>query len=221
MTTYMMLACPTLKYEIDAIMAELDVDYPVFYIPDELHLRPENLRKYLADFIPRLRNVDYLLLPMGKCGEGTTGVPSGSCTLVLPRSEDCISLLLAEESLDEVNRPKYTYFFTQGWLDYEHAFTKEYVKTVEKYGQETADQLMGMMYGNYKYFGFVDTGYSDKEASIAEVEPLAKTVNTEIVELNAPLSMLRKMLALDFDDDNFLLVPPNSTVDFGIGAIRR
>ena len=123
--------------------------------------------------------------------------------------------MLASESLETVDRPKYTYFFTQGWLDYKHSFTKEYQLTIEKYGQETADQLMQMMYNNYKYFGFIDTGYSDKEAAIAEVEPLCQVVDTEVVNLPAPLTYLRKMIALDFDD-NFLIVPPGSTVNFGL-----
>lgn len=215
MTTYMMLACPTLKYEIEGIMEKVGVDYPVYYVPDELHLKPENLKKYLTDFIPRLTHVDYLLLPMGRCGEGTNGIPSGSCHLVLPKSEDCISFVLADESLATVNRPKYTYFFTQGWLDYPHSFTKEYQLTIDKYGQKMADQIMNMMYNNYKYFGFVDTGYSDREAVVAEVEPLAKVVKTEIVNLPAPLTLLRKMIQCDFDD-NFLIVPPNSVVDFGM-----
>ena len=80
MMTYMMLACPTLKYEIEGLMEEAGVEYPVYFVPDELHLKPENLKKFLTDFIPRLQHVDYLLLPMGRCGEGTNGVPSGSCS---------------------------------------------------------------------------------------------------------------------------------------------
>jgi len=211
MKLYMMVACPTLKQEIEAIMADAGLDYPVFYLPNELHLQPDNLRSYLKDFIPRLHHVDYLVLPMGRCGDGTIGVPSGNCTLVLPKCDDCINLLLAEKSIREVERPKYMYFFTESWLDYQHSFTNEYTMAVEKYGQDRADMLTKMMYAHYKYFGYVDTGYGDYESARKRVEPLAEVAETEIVRLPAHLSALRRMVTLQFDE-NFLLVPPGETV---------
>lgn len=211
MTKYMMVACPTLKQEIESIMEDNGLDYPVFYLPHELHLQPDNLRAYLQDFIPRVHHVDYLILPMGKCGNGTIGIPTGTCTLVLPKCEDCINLLLAEKSIADVDRPKYMYFFTESWLDYRHSFTNEYLLTVEKYGQERADMVTKMMYTHYRYFGYVDTGYGDFESAKEKVEPLSKVAETEIIRLPAHLNALRRMVCLDFDE-NFLLVPPGQTV---------
>ena len=210
---YLMLACPTLRREITAFMEEEDLRYPVFYIPDELHLAPEKLKDYLCDFIPRLINVDYLLLPMGRCGNGTLGIPSCNTTIVLPKCDDCISLLLSGDCLSNLERPKYSYFFTDSWLDYKHSFVKEYEYSIEKYGQKMGDTLMKAMYNNYKYFAYVDTGFGDFQAAAAQAAPLAKVVDVEVQKLEASCGVLRKMLKLNFDDD-FLLVPPGEKVVF-------
>lgn len=209
----MMLACPTLRREITAIMSEEGLHYPVFYVPDELHLIPDKLKSFLCDFIPRLVNVDYLLLPMGQCGNGTLGVPSGNTTLVLPRCEDCISLLLSDQCLSKVTRPKYSYFFTDSWLDFKSSIVNEYNYTVGKYGQKTADRIMRTIYAHYKHFYYVDTGCGDYDVSVEKLAPLAETVDMDILRLSAPFGVLRKMLRLDFDDD-FILIPPGSQIEF-------
>jgi len=210
---YMMLACPTLRSEITAFMKEDGLNYPVFYIPDELHLVPEKLKEYLCDFIPRLVNVDYLLLPMGRCGDGTVGVPSCNTTLVLPRCDDCISLLLSDKSLSDVKRPEYSYFFTDSWLDLKHAFLSEYDYTLNKYGQETGDSIMKAIYHSYRYFMYVDSGFGNYESASTRVAQLAKAVDMEVKKLDASCGVLRKMLRLDFDED-FLIVPPGQEVVF-------
>ena len=213
--TYMMLACPILRREISAFVQEQGLRYPIFYVPDELHLFPEKLKEFLCDFIPRLSNVDYLLLPMGRCGNGTVGIPSGSTTLVLPKCEDCISLLLSTDSLADVDRCKYSFYFTDGYLDIKNSFTNEYEYTVNKYGKELGDELMQTMYKHYKYFTYLETGFGDFDFCREQVLPLAKTAEVEIDQAKAPFGVLRKMLTLDFDND-FLLVPPGQIVEFDL-----
>jgi len=210
---YMLLACPTLRREITVVMDEEDLHYPVFYLPDELHLEPADLNKWLCDFIARLVNVDYLLLPMGLCGNGTLGVPSCNTTLVLPKSQDCISLLLSRENLADVERPVYDYFFTDSWLDFERSFDKEFGYTEQRYGRETAASIMQMMYKNYKYFSYIDSGYGNFEEAANKIRGLADLVGVEIRRLEGRFGVLRKMLKLDFDDD-FLMVPPGQVVVF-------
>ena len=212
-TQYMMLACTTLRREITTFMKKAGLRYPVFYIPDELHFFPEKLNAYLCDFISRLENVDFLLLPMGRCGNGTLGIPSHKTTIVLPKCCDCISLLLSGENLSNLDRPKYTYFFTDSWLDYKHSLVKEYEYAVEKYGQSMGDTLTRTMYNHYKYFTYVDSGFGDFEAALTQVSPLAKAVDVEIQRVEAPCGALRKMLSLNFDED-FMLVPPGQKVEF-------
>lgn len=210
MPKYIMITCEILQDEINEILKETPVAYPIIYLPPDLHLFPEKLRDYLQDLINRLHNVDYIILPMGRCGNGTLGLKSETATLVLPKCEDCVNLLLSDASL-KVERPKYSMFFTAGWLRNELSPHNEYERTVAKYGREKADMIMGMMYDGYKYFSLIDTGAYDKEAAIRKLQPLAKIAEVEINELPGKYGMLKKMLRLDFGAD-FALIPPGVEV---------
>jgi len=217
-TQYMMLACTTLRQEITAVMEEEGLHYPVFYLPSELHLKPENLKNYLCDFIPRLVGVDYLLLPLGRCGNGTVGVPSGNTTLILPKSEDCISLLLSTERLSDVQRDRYSVFYTESWLDYYNSITNEYDRMIAKRGKTRADSLMKSLYKHYKQFIYLDSGYGDREAGLAKIKPLAEAADVELATECVKFGVLRKMITLNFDDEDFLHVPPGGEVAFEQGT---
>lgn len=207
---YLMLACPILQDEIRAAVAETDAKFPIIFMPSELHLLPDKLREYLQEMIDRLENVDYLLLPMGRCGNGTLGLKSDKITIVLPKCEDCINLTLSDETL-QVDRPTYSYFLTAGWLREKNAINNEYDSVLEKYGAEKAAMVMQMMYANYRYFTLIDTGVYDLALAREKIKPLAELVNLKVKEIKGKCGVLKKMMRLELDD-NFVIVPPGETV---------
>jgi len=209
MTRDIMLACNNLKNEILNILSTIKADYPVLFIPTELHLFPDKLRNYLQSTIDSLVNVDRILLPMGRCGNGTLGLVSKNASLVLPKCGDCIDLLLSGGRI-EPERPKYSYFLTAGWLGSRASIDTEYNYTINKYGKK-AVHIIRTIYNNYKYFTLVDTKSYDLEKAREAITPLASAVNIEINRMEGPCGVLRKMLSLDFDA-NFLIVPPGVPV---------
>ena len=76
MKKYMMIACEIIEDEIRAIMEQHELSYPILFLPPDLHQLPQKLNEYLQDLINRIDNVDYLILPMGRCGNGTIGLKS-------------------------------------------------------------------------------------------------------------------------------------------------
>ncbi|MBQ1252029.1 MAG: DUF1638 domain-containing protein, partial [Firmicutes bacterium] len=111
----MMIACRNIEDEIDAAMKEAGTDFPVLYLQSGTHDRPKRMNQVLQGLIDSLTDIDYLLLPMGRCGNSTLGLHSDRVSLVLPKCEDCVNLILSKDSL-KVDRPKGHMFFTQGWL---------------------------------------------------------------------------------------------------------
>ncbi len=206
----LMLACPILRDEIEMVAARTSVRFPIVFIPTDLHQTPDRLRNYLQETIDRLFHVDLLLLPMGRCGNGTIGLKSANAAIVLPRCEDCVNLILSGESV-EVERPKYTYFLTDGWLREKGAINNEYDRTIEKYGPEKAKMVMEMLYGNYRYFSLMDTGAYDLKQAAKKVRPLADLTRLEINTLPGPCGVLEKMMRLEFDE-NFIAIPPGEEV---------
>ena len=208
--TYLMLACPILRDEIMMAAAQTAVKFPILFIPTDLHQTPEKLKAYLQNAIDNLFHVDVIILPMGRCGNGTLGLKSDRATIVLPKCDDCISLILSKESF-QVERPKYTYFLTDGWLREKGAINNEYDRTREKYGEEKAKMVMDMLYGSYKYFSLMDTGTYDLATAKEKVRPLAELVQLEINSLPGYCGVLKKMMRLEFDE-NFIIVPAGEEV---------
>lgn len=208
---YMMLACRNIEDEIDAAMKEAGLFYPLLYLPSGIHDKPDKMHRILQELIDSLTGIDYLLLPMGRCGNATLGLRSDRFSLVLPRCEDCVNLILSKDSLD-VHRPKGCMFFTQGWLRSSLAAPYEYDRTVAKYGEEQGKMLMQMIYGGYTHFGILDTGLYDMEKAKAALKPLAQCIPVEFMHIDAPFGILKKMVRLDLDERNFAIIPPKTTV---------
>jgi hypothetical protein len=205
-----MLACRNIENELQAALDDARAGFPVFFIPREAHLFSDKLRERLQSVIDSLANVDYILLPMGRCGNGILGLVSQNASLVFPRCNDCIDLLLSGDNL-KPERPQYAYFLTDGWLGSPSSIDTEYVYSLNRYGDKTGKEIIRMIYQNYKYFTFVDTNFYDLEAAKEKIMPLARTAEMEINSMDGPCGVLRKMARLEFDG-NFVIVPPGEAV---------
>jgi hypothetical protein len=205
-----MLACRNIENELLAAVDEAGSHFPILFIPRETHLFADKLREYLQGIIDSLENVDHILLPMGRCGNGTLGLAAKNASLVLPRCDDCIDLLLSGDSLKS-ERPQYAYYLTDGWLGSPSSIDTEYAYSLNRYGDKGGKDIIRMIYNHYKYFTLVDTGSYDVEAARERIMPLARTTEMGINRMNGPCGALKKMVKLEFDD-NFVIVPPGEVV---------
>lgn len=206
-----LIACQNIQDEVRAALKEAQLDYPVYYLPSGTHDSPDKMRGTLQALIDCLTGIDYLLLPMGRCGNATVGLKSDRFSLVLPKCEDCINLVLSENSL-KVNRPKGTFFFTDGWLRSIFSADREYERTTKQYGKDQSDMVMNMIYSGYQHFALLNTGLYDLGRAKNQLRPLAETVSVDFTELPAPYGILKKMIALDFQNESFVIAPPGVKV---------
>jgi hypothetical protein len=205
-----MLACRNIENELLAALKAAGAGFPVFFIPREAHLFADRLRGYLQDAIDSLANVDYILLPMGRCGNGILGLVSKNASLVFPRCNDCIDLLLSDDNL-KPERPRYAYFLTDSWLGSPSSIDTDYSYSLNRYGDKTGKEITRMIYQNYRRFTFVDTTFYDLEAAKEKIMPLARTAEMEINSMDGPCGVLQKMARLEFDG-NFVIAPPGEAV---------
>jgi hypothetical protein len=210
MNRYIMLACFNIKNELLSAVNAAGSGFPILFIPRETHLISNKLREYLQSAIDALENVDYILLPMGRCGNGTLGLVSPKASLVFPKCNDCIDLLLSEERL-KTERPQYAYFLTAGWLGSSASIDTEYSYTLRKYGEKTGTEIIRTIYKSYKYFTLVDTSAYDLESAREKILPLARTTGMEVNLMKGPCGVLRKMARLELDA-NFTIIPPGEPV---------
>lgn len=207
------IACSTIRPELQAMMERCGCEYPVFYMDAKLHDRPDDLRQAVQAQLDTLTDVDRVLLPFGYCGGTTVGLRAGDFEMILPKSDDCITLFLgSRENRKAVPDERYTFFLTQGWLDSERNILKEYERLCEKYNQRRADRVMQAMYQHYHAIGLVDSGLFPLEPQTEVSEKIADLLHLEHKVLPGTGSLLQTLLCGPYDDPSLLRISPHKEV---------
>ena len=209
----LVICCETIKDELNHAVAETGRAYPVVWIESGLHNFPEKLRKRLQEALDGVAGYGRVLLGFGYCGNALAGIRAGDFELILPRADDCITLLLGSLAI----RKQYesTYFLTKGWLEGEKNIWWEYRYTVEKYGLERGREIYGLVLKNYKELGILDTGAYDIDAFRAHTEGIAKELGLRQAVLPATTDYVKELLAGPWPEDRFLTVPPWQAISAG------
>lgn len=139
MKTYI-LACSTLQEELNDAMKQTNLDIPVIWLKSGLHNVPRKLNAALQEAINQAEGegAEQILFAFGFCGNAMAGLASSTARLVIPRADDCITLLLGSfKRRQAIQSEQGTYFMTKGWLDGERNIWTEYRYVMERYGEET------------------------------------------------------------------------------------
>jgi len=88
------LSCSSLEKYVAAAQECQGTSYPVFYLDKTHHVEPKNMQQCILETERALpADVDTVLVAMGFCGGSWDGL-AFSRRVVIPRVDDCISLLL-------------------------------------------------------------------------------------------------------------------------------
>jgi hypothetical protein len=131
-----------------------------YWLPQGLHDTPQKLREEVSKKIlevenaweenPYRRRPDAIVLGYGLCGKGISGIKAGRLPLVIPRTDDCIGLLLGSQQryLEYFDKYKGIYWFSPGWLDSSNLtsdreyWDKKYVEYQKEFGEDNAKYLI-------------------------------------------------------------------------------
>ena len=144
------LACRTLQDEIELAQKNAGTDYPVIYIESGLHERPKKLAEAIRDVFAEIEADGHpplrVLMALGQCGNSLNGIAAGNFELILPKVDDCLSLLIGSTSEKaRIGSTDKAFFMTMGWLRGESTIMSQYQKSVEKYGEDVALTILEMM----------------------------------------------------------------------------
>jgi hypothetical protein len=206
------LACNTIANELNLAVKETGSVHRIFWIESGLHNYPKVLKDHLQSELDKLSNVDCVLLAFGFCGNAVLGLKTGNFKLVIPRVDDCISLLVGSEE----KRRKIgigTYFLTKGWVDNERNIWEEYNQTVKKYGRERTDRIYKTLLNHYHHLGIIDTGAYDLNSFLPTSEAIAKDLDLEHIIIPGTMEYFNKLLTGPYDND-FVVIGPQSEVTY-------
>jgi hypothetical protein len=186
-----------------------------------LHRVPKNLTTTLQEQIDTVEEPSLILLGYGLCGNGLNGIKARQHTLLIPRADDCIAILLGSRQAyrKQFEQEPGTYYLTKGWLESGSDPLKEYREYVEKYGEKDADWLMDEQYRNYKRLVFVAHRPSDLEQyrpRALEVARYCERWGMRYEEILGSDQYITRLAAAAADPVNagedFLVVPPGGEI---------
>jgi hypothetical protein len=207
-----------------------------FYPPDRvtktifleygLHRVSRNLKNAIQDQLDQIEHPSLVVLGYGLCGNGLNGIKAGKHLLIIPRTDDCIGILLGsyEAYLNEFNKVPGTYYVSKGWLESGSDPLREYQGYVEKYGEGQARWLMDTQYKHYRRLALVAHNLEDLEKYRPAAREVADfcaqwgMVYEEILGSEVYASRLMEIAAgLDAaaqqsGDDNFIVIPPGGVI---------
>jgi hypothetical protein len=158
------LACKVLQSLMEPHLRDGKV--PSIFMEYGFHRTPQLMTPALQEEVDRIAEPSTIIVGYGLCGNGLLGLKARQHTLIVPRADDCITMLLGsyQRYMEEFSAEPGTYYLTKGWLESGSHPLKEYREYLEKYDAETADWLIDEQYRNYKRIVLVAPNQDELEA---------------------------------------------------------
>jgi hypothetical protein len=136
-------ACRVLQDALEPVLPE-HLTEQVTFQEYGLHRLPDKLTGTLQERIDDVKEPSLIVLGYGVCGNGAQGVKSRQHTLLIPRTDDCIAILLGSRRAyrREFNAVPGTYYLSKGWLESGSHPLSEYEEYAERYGREEAKWIL-------------------------------------------------------------------------------
>jgi len=213
------IACRTIEDELNAVYNTLAAPFPIVWVESGLHNFPSQLKERIQQEIDKISDAENILLLFGYCGNSIEGLVASQARLVVPKVEDCISLLLGGNQIRlALSRETPAFYLTEGWLRYEKNIYWEYQKCLEKYGEDRSLRIFRAMFAHYSNLNFIDTGSYDLELVMSRTAELASKLNLKQGIVPGTLKLINKAFLEEWDED-FLLVPPGMPIHINYGDV--
>ena len=222
------LACPVFRVWLVANLPDALADR-VAFLDEGLHARPASLRQAIQTTIDGVRRPSVVALAYGLCGNGLHGVQAGPHTLLIPRSHDCIAILLGSHDArqTQLEEEPGTYVLSPGWINSGKNPLDEYRALECRYGAETATYVMDAQYCHYRRLILVGQDPRELEAvrpKALEIAAYCARWGMGYEERLGSGDYLRRLVAalpilaapgprgVDITGDDFLIIPPGGVV---------
>lgn len=225
-----LISCEVLRPELESIFSGLSEKPQVHYLKQGLHDKPDELRVCLQDKITELENqgVKKIILGYCLCGKGVTGVHAKKATLVMPKTHDCIPLLLGcnQEKMEFLSQNGSTFWLSPGWLRFSQI---DFIRNREKrrneyeslYGNDNAQFLLEQ---ESLWLAHYTNACLIKWKNIPEWNEIEKDALYVANDVKLPLRIIEgddsylKELVLGGLSDRFIQLFPGQTIDMDING---
>ena len=201
------IACPAVLGELaEGAAAGADVRE----LEAQLHVKPDRLKEALRAAVAEADQPGVtIVLGYGLCSNSVLGLKTEHATLVVPRVDDCIAMLLGsnEAFSMEAEKERGSYYLAKAYMDECANLVTEHEAMVQKYGSERAVSMMKLVLKHYKRVVLVDTGRYDIEPLRERVREVAELYGLAIEEAPGTTRIVDGLVADEWGDD-FVVAPP-------------
>lgn len=192
------LTCSSLEEYVAHAQRGAGTDYPVCVIDKQYHVEPKDMRMQVLQCLSRLSEAhDTVLVSMGFCG-GSWDQVVAPCRVVIPRVDDCVSLLLQRGDGYLPNLKEMGHLYV-----YERDPSESLMFRIgEEADKEVAEALIELYFANYHHLDIIDTGFTDcyGERYVEEAQAEADRLHLALDYVPGGIHLLEKLVAGAWDE---------------------
>lgn len=201
-------ACITLQKELEETIKRVGFEGRIFYLDQELHSNPQEMHRVLQRHIDENTEAEEIIICVSGCGKATCDLQASTCSLALPRTMDCIDVLLTGSG---IKRPDGAIFITRSWMNFMKNSSIDYERLVMEKGRTEAEAFLKKLYHGFTDFYIIDTGTYDLEEVKAYILPLVELLEGSLNYLPGPYKVLEKLITGNYDHD-VIVIPEGETL---------
>lgn len=233
------IACNVFLREVSLLAARSESTLDITYIPQGLHNYPDLLRSEIQKEIDEAEaerdgpealteppeEFTAVVLAFGLCSRALCGVRSRTYPLVLPRSHDCIAVLLGSHRRyrEEFSENPGTYWFSPGWVEQstfpcgagKETLRKRYG---EQYGEDNADFLVEHARESlaaYNRAALITWAELDRDAYHERARQVATEFGWRYETVEGSSELLGRVLNGRWEEEDVVIANPGHTFELG------
>lgn len=211
------LACEALEPYVSAAQETMGTAYPVFFLDRRLHDNPDDMKRHIQAAIAALPPaLDTILIAMGFCG-GSWDHVMAERRIVIPRVDDCVSLLLQlDDAMYQPNTKELGHLYLTGANSAQLSPTRILQTLRENTSPQEAEATFQMWFSGYSHLDIIDTGHYDcyAEDFVANAQMEADLIGCTLDFVPGSNRMLEKLVSGNWDMQ-FLVAEPGHCIRHG------